>query len=489
MASRGAAGRDERPGELGHRLSGITTVSRSTEPRSEPAVASCSSAFGRPLPIQRFRGRSQSDPTHEGRLLRRQRQNLLGNLQHGNVVPQVNLPQQVNALPPVNVGQQGNVVPQVNLPPPVNLGQQGNVVPQVNLPPPVNVGQQGPQGISGQNALDFLTANTPGPITGLSGLSSATTSILSPPTTQVPQGFANSSFVQKLQTISPEMKGFSAGSSLLTGGADVLSTLAEGRQIHKRGWGRFFKGLWASIKKPFGFHRDASGREAEDRSAAKRFVVNTATNVADLGLNQGPTAATSIASLTSHTLPTVLGPIAAGAGAGISSLVMARSLYRGHRAAKHQGNLETLINQGAIQDPTMQQVAAHHRDQMQKRKVRSRLGAAGALLGAVGGGLLLGGLLGASMLTPIGWALAAAGGLAAAALGAHKLYRYHQKRKRGILGVERQQRALELHTAANGPIGQARTDAHAILTARGIDPLQVQGPEGLEFLRRKAESW
>ena len=92
-------------------------------------------------------------------------------------------------------------------------------------------------------------------------------------------------------------------------------------------------------------------------------------------------------------------------------------------------------------------------------------------------------------LTPVGWALAAAGGLAAAGLGAYKLYRWNKKRKAGTLGVERDRNARALHAAATGPVGQARTDAHRILRARGIDPAQIQGDEGLALLRRKSESW
>jgi outer membrane lipoprotein SlyB len=127
---------------------------------------------------------------------------------------------------------------------------------------------------------------------------------------------------------------------------------------------------------------------------------------------------------------------------------------------------------------------------MNKRKKRNLIGAAGATMGAVGGGLLLGGLLGASMLTPIGWGLAAAGGLVAAGLGIHKLYRWHQKRKAGQLGVERDKHARTLHKAINAPDNdQEHREAVKLLRARGISREQATGPEGLDLLKRKAESW
>jgi hypothetical protein len=342
------------------------------------------------------------------------------------------------------------------------------------------------QPITGQNVADFLTANTPGPITGVSGFSSASSSLLNPPTANVPSGFANSSYVQKLQPLSRPMTGVGTGASLFTGGMDLLSTGLEARQMHQRGWRRFWSGLKASIKKPFGYHEDRSGQEAEDRSASKRLVANSVQNLGDFGFNQVPTAVSSITSLAGGTAAPILGTLASGAGMGINSLVAARSLYRGHRAAEHEGNLERLRG---IQDPGMQAVVDHQKGQMNRRKWRSRIGAFGATLGAVGGGLLLGGLLGASMLTPIGWALAAAGGLAAAGLGAYKFARWYQKRKAGTLHTERERHARALHTAANDHRNPGYADALRILNARGITPEQVTGDEGLNLLKRKSESW
>lgn len=360
-----------------------------------------------------------------------------------------------------------------------------------------------PQSVTGQNVHDFFTANTPGPITGLSGGTSAVASLLNPPTTNVRPGFANSTYVQRLQPLSTTMTGVGAGASVFTGTMDTLATFTEARQFHKRfgrrdeqgrsGLRRFWDGLVATVKRPFigrRARRLESSQHAEERSAAKRLLVNTATNVADLGLNQVPTATNSIMSLAGSTAPTVLGPLAAGAGAGISSLVAARSLYRGHRAAKHEGRMESLLGgRNPLQNEEMRAVAEHQRSQMNRRKWRSRLGAAGATLGAVGGGLLLGGLLGASMLTPVGWALAAAGGLAALGLGAYKLYRWNKKRKAGTLGVERNRHAESLHTAANDPNHEGHAEARRILEARGIGLAQVEGDLGLEFLKRKAEAW
>jgi hypothetical protein len=342
--------------------------------------------------------------------------------------------------------------------------------------------------ITSQNTLDFLTANTPGPITGVSGFSSAGSSLLNPPTSNVPSGFANSSFVQKLHPLSRPMSGVGAGANLFTGGMDLLSTGLEVNQMRKRGFGRFWSGLKASIKKPFGYHEDRSGQDAEDRSASKRLVANSVQNLGDLGLNQVPTAVSSIAGLAGKTVSPLLGTLSAGAGMGISALVALRSLYRGHRAARHEKALGG-IAPSSLDTQGMREVREHLEGQMNRRKRRARFGAAGAMLGAVGGGLLLGGLLGASMLTPIGWALAAAGGLAAAGLGLHKLYRWHKKRKAGTLHTERERRAGELHAAATNSKHPGYRDALNLLNALDVTPEQVRGDEGLDLLKRKFESW
>jgi outer membrane lipoprotein SlyB len=173
--------------------------------------------------------------------------------------------------------------------------------------------------------------------------------------------------------------------------------------------------------------------------------------------------------------------------------VAGRSLYRGYRAGKHESNVNELLEKNdsdeGLSSPAMKEAAEHHAAQMNKRKKRSLIGAAGATLGAVGGGLLLGGLLGASMLTPIGWGLAAAGGLVAAGMGIHKLYRWNKKRKAGQLGVERDKHATALHTAANDPTHRDHADALKLLNARGITREQVMGDEGKDLLKRKAEAW
>jgi hypothetical protein len=342
--------------------------------------------------------------------------------------------------------------------------------------------------ITSQNTLDFLTANTPGPITGVSGLTSATASILNPPTSKVPSGFANSGYVKGLQPIQRPVTGVGLGASAVTGVADIVGTVTELRQMKGRGWKRFGKGLLASLKSFIGKQRDQSGQEAEDRSAAKRLVVNSVQNLGDLGLNQVPTAVSSIAGLAGKTVSPLLGTLSAGAGMGISALVALRSLYRGHRAARHEKALGG-IAPSSLDTQGMREVREHLEGQMNRRKRRALFGAAGATLGAVGGGLLLGGLLGASMLTPIGWALAAAGGLAAAGLGLHKLYRWHKKRKAGTLHVERERRAGELHAAATSSQHPGHRDALHLLNALDITPEQVRGDEGLDLLKRKFESW
>jgi hypothetical protein len=344
------------------------------------------------------------------------------------------------------------------------------------------------QPVTGQHAVDFVTANTPGPLTGASGTTNALTSVFNPPTDNIPKGFDK--YGNTFQAASKPLSGVSAATNMFTGGADLLSIGAEARDMHKKGgWSRFWSGLKANFRNPFKKPKDADARTAEARSATKRLLVNTTTNAADVGLNQVPSAWSSVASITGQTAPHVLGPMASGASMGISSVVAARSLWRGGRAAMHEGRVNKLIKNDELQSPAMKEAAEHHSAQMKKRKTRSLIGAAGATMGAVGGGLLLGGLLGASMLTPIGWGLAAAGGLVAAGLGIHKLWRWHQKRKAGQLGVERNKHAQALHTAINTPNHPDRADAKKLLKARGISKEQVMGPEGADFLKRKAESW
>ena len=375
-------------------------------------------------------------------------------------------------------------------------------------PPPPRVRTRPPapprrQPVTGQNVVDFATANTPGPITGVSGAAEALTSLVNPPTSNVPSGFANSGYANRLAPASRALSGVSAGTNVLSGGADLLAIGADLRAMHRKGgaeggWKRFWSGLKANFRNPFARSRDRSAEDAEKRSEAKRLVVNTATNAADLGANQVPSAISSIASATGHAAPAVLGTVASGASMGINAVVAGRSLWRGGRAWKHESNVnEMLRNDRQLDedDPqklsgAMRAAAEHQAAQMNKRKKRSLIGAAGATLGAVGGGLLLGGLLGASMLTPIGWGLAAAGGLVAAGLGAHKLYRWHQKRKAGQLGVERERHAQTLHKAINNPdTAEEHEQGKKLLAARGITPEQATGPEGIDFLKRKAEAW
>ena len=356
---------------------------------------------------------------------------------------------------------------------------QQNPLLQPLLPGPGNIQQAQQHGNAqqpsrwGQNALDFVTANTPGPITGASGLVSNAVSWAAGPSNS-PTGMAAN---------------VGLGSNVATGLADVTGIVSDLHTAYSMGTDRLGRGLRANARG----HVDQSAAEAEDRSAVKRMGVNTLQNVADVGLNQGPTAANTVLTATGHAAPAVLGTMAAGAGMGVNALVAARSAYRGYRAGTHESNLNTLLSGNQITDPAVRAAAEHHRDQMSSRKKKSWLGAAGATLGAVGGGLLLGGLLGASMLTPIGWGLAAAGGAVAAGLGLYKFGRWAYKKWKGI-GSTRDQHAQALHAAAtsqaNDPQSVAtRNQAHQVLAARGITPQQVQGPEGVGLLKRKAESW
>lgn len=381
-------------------------------------------------------------------------------------------------VPPVLGNNGGNGGP----PPPPPPGPLGNI----QGPPLPGPGANGRGPITRQNWLDFVTANTPGPITGVSGGISAAASVLNPPTppnSNVPPGFANSRYVQGLAPVSTAMTGIGAATNIATGAADLTGLASDVYNIGAMGPGNFGRGLLANLPG----HVDQSATQAENRSASKRLALSAVTNAADLGANQVPSAINNIATLTGHAAPAVLGTVASSASMGINALVAARSGYRGYRAGTHEGNLNAL--RGLT--PNMQAVADHQAAQMNKRKKRSWLGALGATMGAVGGGLLLGGLLGASMLTPIGWGLAAAGGLVAAGLGAHKLYRWWQKRKAGTLGQARDQHATSLYNAATNAAHPDHASATRILTARGITPRQLQGnpADALKLIKRKNESW
>jgi hypothetical protein len=365
---------------------------------------------------------------------------------------------------------------------------------------------RGRKPVTGQNVLDFATANTPGPITGVSGAANAVSSVLNPPTTNVRSGFANSRFVNTMAPLSRGATATSAATNVATGLADVTGIVSDAVSMHKKGgWSRFWGGLKANFRNPFAKPKDSTAEAAEGRSEAKRLLVNTATNATDLGANQIPSAISSVGTLTGHAAPAVLGTVAAGAGMGINSVVAARSLWRGGRAAMHESRVNKLLAENEVAKsrllvdpenpeltPEMEAAAKHHSEQMNKRKKRSLIGAAGATLGAVGGGLLLGGLLGASMLTPIGWGLAAAGGLVAAGLGAHKLYRWWKKRKEGTLGEARKTHANTIYNAMQQPEDHPdRQSASKLLKARGITPEQLHGDRGeaINLLKRKAEAW
>jgi hypothetical protein len=336
---------------------------------------------------------------------------------------------------------------------------------------------------------DFITANTPGPITGVSGTGEAVTGLLNPPTSHVNPDWANKPYVQAL---APHTKAVSmAGgiSNMATGVADGVGFLSEAHAMHKKGgWSRFWSGLKANFRNPFKAPQDRSAEEAERRSEAKRLVVNSAQNLGDLGANQVPSAISNIATATGHAAAPVLGTVAAGAGAGINAAVAGRSWWRGLRAWWHERKLNKLDK--TTLTPDMAAAAEHHEQQLGKRKRRNVVGAIGATAGAVGGGLLLAGLLGATALTPVGWGLAAAGGLVAAGLGAYKLGRWAYKKYKGI-GSERDHHAQKLHEAIenNNPGDTEYDSAVRVLGARGITPDQVRGKEGRAFLKRKAESW
>jgi hypothetical protein len=313
---------------------------------------------------------------------------------------------------------------------------------------------------SGQDVREFVTANTPGPITGVSGLTSTAVSLKA--------GAGN--------TPTGALGKVGLGANIATGAADAVGLLSDMNTVRQMGASRFVSGLGRTITRT----RGRNAQEAEDRSASKRVVANTVQNAWD-ATNQ----ASSILTATGRHVPQALGAVASGAGVGVNALVAGRSAYRAIRAQKHESAMNREIARGRL-SPAMQAAAQHHADQMNTRKKRSWLGFGGAALGVAGGAMLL-----AGMATPVGWGLAAAGGLVAAGLGAYKLGRWAYKKYKGTLGVDREKHAQTLHTAINDPRASAadRNQATRLLRARGITPAEVTGTAGKDLLKRKAEAW
>ncbi len=362
--------------------------------------------------------------------------------------------------------------------------------PQQNHNPPP---QQGGSGLS--DFANFVAINSPGTQTGAVGGLAGVNSLLSPPS-QLPgvTGSRYSAMTGKATT------GIGAGLNMLSGASDLVATGQSLNSMRQEGGvGGFFRGMWDTISRPFSRNKqqNETGKQAETRSTAKRLAVDLPVNLADAS-SQGMQAANAISSLThagTSILPSVTGVASAGIGAGVQGVVAGRAAWRMGRAWHHKRAVDR-VRQGFGRrndvHPEMSAAANHMSTQLNKRRGRNIIGGLGAAAGAAGGGLLLAGLLGgAAMLTPIGWALAGAGALTAAGLGAYKLYRHFKKKKENRLGTERQTHADNLHRAVTNPIDvQHRLDALAILKSHGVTESQARDPDkGQQLIRRKLEGW
>ena len=341
------------------------------------------------------------------------------------------------------------------------------------------------------NAANFVSINSPGTQTGVVGGASGVNSFLSPPS----QIKSSASFTAKT---GPYTGGIGAGLNMLGGVSDLVATGQGLNNMSKEGGIRGFgRGLWDTLSKPFSRRKQKkeTGTQAETRSTAKRLAVDLPVNLADAS-SQGMQGANAISSLVhggTSVLSPVLGVASAGIGTGVQGIVAGRAAWRMGRAWHHKRKIDKLRTSQRYQEMSKknQDAADYMSDQLGKRRTRNLIGGLGATAGAVGGGLLLGGLLGgAALLTPIGWGLVGAGALVAAGLGIHKLYKHFKKKGEGTLGTERDTHANNLHRAVVGDNDQDRRDALKILKSHGITKAQARDPvKGKQLIKRKLEGW
>ena len=341
------------------------------------------------------------------------------------------------------------------------------------------------------NAANFVSINSPGTQTGVVGGASGVNSFLSPPS----QIKSSASFTAKT---GPYTGGIGAGLNMLGGVSDLVATGQGLNNMSKEGGIRGFgRGLWDTLSKPFSRRKQKkeTGTQAETRSTAKRLAVDLPVNLADAS-SQGMQGANAISSLVhggTSVLSPVLGVASAGIGTGVQGIVAGRAAWRMGRAWHHKRKIDKLRTSQRYQEMSKknQDAADYMSDQLGKRRTRNLIGGLGATAGAVGGGLLLGGLLGgAALLTPIGWGLVGAGALVAAGLGIHKLYKHFKKKGEGTLGTERDTHAKNLHRAVVGDNDQDRRDALKILKSHGITKAQARDRlKGKQLIKRKLEGW
>ncbi|HTD37362.1 MAG TPA: hypothetical protein VK669_07600 [Candidatus Limnocylindrales bacterium] len=325
-------------------------------------------------------------------------------------------------------------------------------------------------------ATSFVTANTPGLYTGVIGGGGVATGIAG--------GDALAKHVNAT-ALNRATPAFSLG----TMGADVL-------------------GLYGAINEARTGHSQANAPNAhrvsryEGRSRRKRGILDALTRGTDLLTAQGGSAASGIlkAAEVGGAAVTPLAAVGGIGGSVVSSAVAARSGWRGGRALMHAYRGRQVQNRivPGTSGPVGSAVA-YHQAQMGKRAGRHILGATGATASAVGGALATAALIGgAAALGPIGWGLLAAGGLVALGIGAHKLYRWYQKRKAGTLHTEREGHAAAIVDALHGPSGPDKKTARDLLrTSFGEDYLnrvqRTRDPQHrqalIDSVARKLQGW
>ena len=321
----------------------------------------------------------------------------------------------------------------------------------------------------GTNVADFVTANTPGQLTGVAGAGGTATNIMG----------GNGSLVAKnLSLNTGAMNASGLGFTAATGLSDVVGMGRNVAQIYRGGK------AW---------HAAPTGSLAADegKSAVKRGALDLATTGVDLGAQTSSGVQTGLG-IAGKAAPAALGVGGAIAGLAVNSAVFLRNAWRGGRAWMHQRSVGKARTHEDVEaaSPAVQDAAKHHEDQLKARKWRAGAGMLGAGLGIAGGAAML--ALGLS--NPIGWGLLAAGGAVAAGLGLYKLGRWAWKKHKGTLGEDRHAHATSLVNAVkNNPEDHAdHVGAKKVLEARGIDVAKLRAAsqqDALDHVKRKAEAW
>ncbi len=271
------------------------------------------------------------------------------------------------------------------------------------------------RGFSNNKAKEAITVNTPGPQTGLLGGASAAVGLSSGPHASPPGATA--------VAVKP---GAYLGAAQV--GVDALGVASD----------------VGSLLSAHALPGQSQARSAEIASARKRLAVGAVTNTAD-ATGQGINAAQALGS----TVSTASATIGHWAGPAVSGGVALRSGWRTGRALNAASNLSPFVPaqlpaRAPDGTPSIAEEAHYHRGQLRKRAIRAGIGTAGAVAATIGGGLLA-----ASMFTPVGWGLVAAGAAVGLGLGAWKLGRYLYKSYQNKRGTRREAHATNLTNAAS----------------------------------------